>query len=106
MNASPSDVTVRLNYLGTLRRHMGCRGEEFTVARPATVKAVLDKLVEIHGDGLSDLFYNQYGWLDPRLFFLVDEDGTLIRATAQSELAGTDGTEQVTLMLGMPMSGG
>jgi hypothetical protein len=106
MRVANEGVTIRLNYLGSLRRHMGCRGEEFTVSRPVTVKAVLDRLVEIHGEDLTDIFYNQYGWLDPRLFFLVDEDGTLIRGTLESELGAGEPTEEVTLMLGMPMSGG
>jgi hypothetical protein len=82
---------------------MGCNSEEVVVERPVSVKGVLERLVETHGPALTDLFYNQYGWLDPRLFFLIDQDGDRVRADLDSRLTGT---EEVTLMLGMPMSGG
>jgi hypothetical protein len=103
MTEGPRTVTIRLTYLGNLRRHMGCNSEEVVVERPVSVKGVLERLVETHGPALTDLFYNQYGWLDPRLFFLIDQDGDRVRADLDSQLTGT---EEVTLMLGIPMSGG
>jgi molybdopterin converting factor small subunit len=104
MNGSPGKVTVVVQYLGHLRQHMGGSVEELTLEPPVTVRSLLDHLVGIHGPAVADLFFNQYGWLDPRLFFLVDEDGMTYREHhLERELTGG---ERITMFLGMPMAGG
>jgi hypothetical protein len=94
---------IRLAYVGHLRRRMDCASEELVVGRPVTVRRVLDRLIEVHGENLREVVYNQYGWLDPRLFFLIDGEGSTNRGGLDVEIG--DGSE-ITLLLGIPMSGG
>jgi hypothetical protein len=100
----PSGQThVRLSYVGSLARRMGCKSEHLLLDPPVTVRTVLDGLIASHGDGLRDLFFNQYGWLDPRLFFLIDGEGATVKGGLEAPITGQ---EEITLVLGIPMSGG
>lgn len=104
MSDPPSTVTIAVRYLGQLRHRMGCASEELTLVRPATVRRILERLVATHGSAVADFFFNQYGWLDPRLFFLVDDGGRTYREQdLDRELSGG---ERITMFLGMPMAGG
>jgi len=96
-------TTVRLSYVGGLARRMGSRSEELALEAPITVRTVLDQLIENHGEGVRDLFFNQYGWLDPRLFFLIDGEGATLKGGLEAPITGS---EEITLVLGIPMSGG
>jgi hypothetical protein len=100
---SPVRTVVRLAYMGGLARRMGSRSEELALEAPVTVRTVLEQLIERHGEGLRDLFFNQYGWLDPRLFFLIDGEGATLKGGLEAPITGT---EEITLVLGIPMSGG
>jgi hypothetical protein len=82
---------------------MGSRSEELALEAPITVRTVLDQLIENHGEGVRDLFFNQYGWLDPRLFFLIDGEGATLKGGLEAPITGN---EEITLVLGIPMSGG
>jgi hypothetical protein len=101
--ADQGSARIRLSYVGQLRRRMGCASEELVLERPVTVRHVLDRLVETHGEDLLDVFYNQYGWLDPRLFFLIDGEGATSRGGLDAEVGDA---RELTLLLGIPMSGG
>ena len=96
-------ISVRLSYMGYLRQRMGCKEEALALPAPVTVRSVLEELIGLHGDGVSDIFYNQYGWLDPRLFFLIDGEAVQSRGALDVEISGS---EEITLVLGLPMSGG
>lgn len=96
-------TTVRLSYMGGLARRMGCKTEELALDAPITVRTVLDQLIETHGEDVRDLFFNQYGWLDPRLFFLIDGEGATLKGGLEAPITGD---EEITLVLGLPMSGG
>jgi hypothetical protein len=96
-------TTVRLSYMGGLARRMGSRSEELALESPVTVRTVLEQLIENHGEGVRDLFFNQYGWLDPRLFFLIDGEGATLKGGLEAPITGN---EEITLVLGLPMSGG
>jgi hypothetical protein len=96
-------TTVRLSYMGGLARRMGSRSEELALESPVTVRTVLEQLIENHGEGVRDLFFNQYGWLDPRLFFLIDGEGATLKGGLEAPITGD---EEITLVLGIPMSGG
>jgi hypothetical protein len=96
-------TTVRLSFMGGLSRRMGCKTEELALEPPVTVRTVLDGLIESHGEGVRDLFFNQYGWLDPRLFFLIDGEGATLKGGLEARI---NGEEEITLVLGIPMSGG
>ena len=82
---------------------MGCKTEELLLDPPVTVQSVLDRLVETHGDDVRDFFFNQYGWLDPRLFFLIDGEGANMKGGLGATITGR---EEITLILGIPMTGG
>jgi len=103
MTPSQETVIIRLAYLGSLRHHFGRKDEEFVLCPPVSVRDVVDRLIEIHGPKVRDLFFNQYGWLDPRLFFVIDGESGVTRTGLDAPLTGT---EEVQLMLGMPMAGG
>ena len=96
-------TTIRLSYMGGLARRMGCKSEELMLDPPVTVRTVLDRLIEKHGEDVRDLFFNQYGWLDPRLFFLIDGEGATLNGGLEAPIVGD---EEITLVLGIPMSGG
>ena len=96
-------TTVRLSYMGGLARRMGSKSEELALRAPVTVRTVLEQLIENHGEGVRDLFFNQYGWLDPRLFFLIDGEGATLKGGLEAPITGN---EEITLVLGIPMSGG
>ena len=98
-----SPTTVRLSYMGGLARRMGSKTEELQLDHPVTVRTVLDRLIENHGEGVRDLFFNQYGWLDPRLFFLIDGEGATLKGGLEAPITGE---EEITLVLGIPMTGG
>ena len=100
---APEHVTIDLTYLGPLRAKMGCAEETVEVAQPATVRSVLDELARIHGDDVGGLFFNQYGWQDPRLICLVASKDGPTEVGLDSSLA--DRTA-LSLMLGMPMTAG
>ncbi len=82
---------------------MGGKREEFALDPPVTVRTVIERLIENHGEDERELFFNQYGWLDPRLFFLIDGDGATDRGGLDATLTGD---EEITLFLGLPMNGG
>jgi hypothetical protein len=82
---------------------MGSRSEDLALEAPVTVRTVLERLIENHGEGVRDLFFNQYGWLDPRLFFLIDGEGATLKGGLEAPITGS---EEITLVLGIPMSGG
>lgn len=96
-------VVVRLRYLGGFRSLVGVRDEVVVLDKPARVRDVLNCLVERHGECLKQVLFNQYGWLDPRCFFLVDCDDGVIERDLDARIE-TD--EQARLVLGMAMSGG
>jgi hypothetical protein len=98
-----TETTVRLSYMGGLARRMGGKTEELVLGAPVTVRAILDGLIERHGEDVRDLFFNQYGWLDPRLFFLIDGEGATLSGGLEAQVTGG---EEITLVLGIPMSGG
>ncbi len=102
-SVDPASVPVTLSYVGGLARRMGCKTEELLLDPPLTVQSVLDRLVENHGDDVRDLFFNQYGWLDPRLFFLIDGEGANVKGGLEATITGR---EEITLILGIPMTGG
>ena len=101
--AAPVRTEIRLSYMGGLARRMGCKAEELALDPPVTVRSILQRLIETHGEGVRDLFFNQYGWLDPRLFFLIDGEGATLKGGLEAPITGT---EEVTLVMGIPMSGG
>lgn len=82
---------------------MGTNREELAFDGPVTVRAVLQRLVDIHGEEMTQIFYNQYGWLDPRLFFLIDREEGVVRRDLDAQLRNG---EEITLVLGIPMTGG
>lgn len=96
-------VTVRVRYLGPLRRRMGLREEALELTSPVTVREILENLVERHGADLRDVFFNQYGWMDPRLWVLVDGVSAGARDGLDTPVAGT---EDIQIVLGQPITGG
>ena len=98
-----SSVTIRVRYLGPLRSRMGVRGETLDVDGEVTVRAVLEQLIDRHGADLRDVFFNQYGWMDPRLWVLVDGESAGARRGLDTPLTGR---EDVQIVLGQPISGG
>jgi hypothetical protein len=98
-----TETIVRLSYMGGLARRMGGKHEELVLEPPVTVRTILDELIERHGEDVRDLFFNQYGWLDPRLFFLIDGEGATLRGGLEAQVTGN---EEITLVLGIPMTGG
>jgi len=100
---SPPAVIIKLSFLGPLRFRLRTRTEELTLPAPVTVRHVVDRLIEVHGGEIRDLFYNQYGWLDPRVFFVVDGDSVVSRKGLDTPLTGN---EEITIFLALPMSGG
>jgi hypothetical protein len=57
----------------------------------------------MHGQHLADLFFNQYGWLDPRLLVLIDGETAAARGGLEAPLTGD---ERIEMVLGVSMSGG
>ena len=104
-DASPlSDtVTVHVRYLGPLRSRMGVRGETLGFDGEVTVRGVLERLIDRHGPDLRDVFFNQYGWMDPRLWVLVDGESAGARRGLDTPLTGR---EDVQIVLCQPLSGG
>ena len=98
-----ADVEIKISYLGPLRRQMDCKEEHLLLNPPVTVRSVLDRLIEEHGEHLKDLFYNTQGWLDPRILFLIDGERPEAREGLDTELTGQ---EQIQIVMGLPMSGG
>lgn len=80
------------------------RSEELLCLKPpVTVRTVLDRLIEEHGEDLKDLFYNTQGWLDPRILFLIDGERPEAREGLDTPLSGD---EEIQIVMGLPMSGG
>ena len=96
-------VTVNLSFLGSLRTQMGTATDVVTVPAPASVRGVVEALIGLHGHAFSDLFYNQYGWLDPRVLFVVDGESVVSRQGLDTPLSGH---EEIDVFLALPMSGG
>jgi hypothetical protein len=94
---------VRVRFLGPIRRHIDARETQLELKAPVSVRSVLDALIERHGEHLRSLFYNQYGWMDPRLWVLIDG----VSAGAKGGLdAPITGAEDIEIVLGQPISGG
>lgn len=99
-----SSTTVTVSYFGNMKRRMGLSEEEVVFDDgPVTVRDLLVRLAGRHGDDVTELFYNQYGWLDPRcLIFIEDEALTQVEGL-EADLTGVTG---VRLTLALPITGG
>jgi hypothetical protein len=102
-SADPGPVSIRVRYLGPLRTRMGTPGETLAFDGVVTVRRVLERLIDRHGPDLRDVFINQYGWMDPRLWVLVDGESAGARRGLDTPLTGR---EDVQIVLGQPLSGG
>jgi molybdopterin converting factor small subunit len=100
---SVTAATIHVRFLGPLRRHVESREAWLELERPVTVRRVLDSLIERHGDHLRSVFYNQYGWMDPRLWVLIDGVSAGARDGLDTQISGG---EDVEIVLGQPISGG
>lgn len=96
-------ISVRVRYLGPLRNRMGRREESLEMDPPVTVRTLLEGLIERHGEDLRDVFFNQYGWMDPRLWVLIDGESAGARRGLDTPIAGT---EDLQIVLGQPITGG
>ena len=98
-----SGVDIGITFLGPLRQQMNCKEEHLLFEPPITVRSILDRLIQEHGEHLTDLFYNTQGWLNPRILFLIDGEGPEARQGLETELTGQ---EEIQIVMGLSMSGG
>jgi molybdopterin converting factor small subunit len=96
-------VTIHVRYLGPLRSRLGVRAEDLGFDGVVTVRRVLERLIDRHGPDMRDVFFNQYGWMDPRLWVLVDGESAGARRGLDTPLSGR---EDIQIVLGQPISGG
>lgn len=98
------DRTVSVSYFGNMKRRVGLSEEQVTFDEvPFTVGDLLVRLAERHGDDVAGLFYNQYGWLDPRCLIFVEDEALTQVEGLDLDITGVSG---VRITLALPITGG
>src|SRR5688572_16049011 len=88
-------VTIHVRFLGPLRRRLGVPTEDLDFGAPVSVRDLLERLIADHGEDLRDTFFNQYGWMDPRLWVLVDGESAGARQGLDTPLSGQQDVQVV-----------
>lgn len=69
----PSTCRVKVSYLGLVRNVLGCREEEMEVSAGITVRELLARLVEKHGDSFRHSVFRSEGELRSTALVCVDD---------------------------------
>ena len=97
-------TTTDISFFGTLRRRIGCREIHLEFDSPSiTIRLILERLIEIHGEDLREWLINDYGWVDSRCMIFVD--GELLPSVGCIDQDVT-GAKHLQLALATPMAGG
>ena len=90
-------MKVNIKYMGQLRKESGVSEESIVLDKGATVKDLMNKLCDKHGDGFSKIVFDPSDKPSLAILCFVDDEQKEL-----SDLLNDD--QQITLM--SPISGG